>query len=162
MLPKPLSSCLLAESFTEPGIYIVNGWNKPCTIKKWDQFNDSLPTQSCNAPILDVSFFIKRMGAAQKSYKKVPSPEIVSDSEHSHSKSQVSNFSQSVDPTENSIFNGYKKYIEEKALIIRNRKAFNKWFIGWLETVVPISGLQKSTIENLKQVAANEMSKMQY
>lgn len=59
-----VSACLLAESFTEPGIYIVNGWNKPCTIKKWDQFNDSLPPQSCNEQILDVSFFIKRLGRA--------------------------------------------------------------------------------------------------
>jgi len=57
-----VSACLLAESFKEPGIYIVNGWNKPCTIKKWDQFNDSLPPQSYNAQILDASFFIKRLG----------------------------------------------------------------------------------------------------
>lgn len=57
-----VSVCLLAESFTEPGIYIVNGWNKPCTIKKWDQLNDSLPPQSCNEQILDASFFIKRLG----------------------------------------------------------------------------------------------------
>lgn len=61
------SAYLLAESFTEPGIYIVNGWGKPCTIKRWSQLDDSFSIRSCNEPLVDVSFFIKRMGAPRKS-----------------------------------------------------------------------------------------------
>lgn len=60
--------CLFAEPFLEPGVYIINGRKKPCTIEKWSQFNE--PKSEFDSGLLvDVSFFIKRM----KAFKTSPS-----------------------------------------------------------------------------------------
>lgn len=54
--------CLLAENFFEPGVYIIDGRQKPCKIEKWSHY-DSLLNEREACSIVDVSFFIRRMGS---------------------------------------------------------------------------------------------------
>lgn len=61
-----LISILLAEPINDAGLYVVNGWRKPCTIRQWSQSED-LSLDASNGLLVDESFFLKRMRGVKRS-----------------------------------------------------------------------------------------------
>jgi len=59
----------LAESLPSPGVYIIDGCKKPCTIRQWSPF-DATENESGYRSIVDESFFLKRMGTPKISGRK--------------------------------------------------------------------------------------------